>query len=88
MKLNFIEDDAKSLVVEFEDADRSVPEMIKSKLLENKDVDFVGVVKEHPDIARPKLIVKSSKNARTLVLKAVEELQDDMKDLASSLPKK
>ena len=88
MKLNFLEDDAKSLVVEFEDADRSVPEMIKSKLIDNKDVEFVGVVKEHPDIAKPKLIVKSTKNARTLVTKAVEELQDDIKELATSLPKK
>jgi DNA-directed RNA polymerase subunit L len=88
MKLNFLEDDPKSIVVEFVDADRSVPEMIKSKLIDNKDVEFVGVVKEHPDIPRPKLIVKSTKNARTLVLKAVEELQDDIKDLSSSLPKK
>lgn len=88
MKLNFIEDDSKSLIVEFEDADRSIAEMIKSKLIDNKDVDFVGVVKEHPDIDRPRLIVKSSKNARTLVSKAIEELQDDVKDLAASLPKK
>lgn len=88
MKLNFLEDDPKSIVVEFEDADRSVPEMIKSKLIDNKDVDFVGVVKEHPDIAKPKLIVRSSKNARTLFLKAVEDLQDDIKALSSSLPKK
>jgi DNA-directed RNA polymerase subunit L len=88
MKLNFVEDDAKSVVIEFIDADRSVPEMIKSKLIDNKDVEFVGVVKEHPEINRPKLIVKSTKNARTLILKAVEELQDDMKALAASLPKK
>ena len=88
MKLNFVEDDAKSMVVEFIDADRSLPEMIKSKLLDNKDVDFVGVVKERPDINTPKLVVKSSKNARVLVLKAVEALQDDIKELASSVPKK
>lgn len=88
MELNFIEDEAKSIVIEFVDADRSIPEMVKSKLIDSKDVDFVGVVKEHPEINRPKLIVKSGKNARSLVLKAVEELQDDIKDLASSLPKK
>ncbi len=88
MKLNFVEDDAKSMVVEFIDTDRSLPEMIKSKLLDNKDVDFVGVVKERPDINTPKLIVKSSKNARTLVLKAVESLQEDIKELASHVPKK
>lgn len=88
MKLNFVEDEAKSLVIEFVDMDRSLPEMIKSKLLDNKDVEFVGVVKERPDINTPKLIVKSGKNARTLVLKAVEELQDDLKDFAAHIPKK
>ncbi len=88
VKLNFVEDDAKNLVVEFVDADRSLPDMIKAKLIDNKDVEFVGVVKEHPDIARPKLIVKSTKNAKSLVLKAIDELQDDIKDLSASLPKK
>ncbi len=89
MKLNFVEDETKSVVIEFVDADRSLPEMIKSKLIDNKDVEFVGVVKEHPEIARPKLILKSSKkNARTLIIKAVEELQDDVKELAAALPKK
>ena len=88
MKLNFIEDDAKSLIVEFEGADRSIAEMIKSKLMDSKDVDFVGVLKEHPDIAKPRLIVKPVKNARSLVSKAIEELQDDVKGLSSNLPKK
>ncbi len=88
MEINFIEDDAKNLVVEFVGADRSIAEMIKSKLISNKDVDFVGVVKTHPEINRPRLIVKSSKNARTLVANAVEELQDDIKGLSASLPKK
>jgi DNA-directed RNA polymerase subunit L len=88
MKLNFVEDEAKSLIVEFEDVDRSVPEIIKSKLIDNKDVEFVGVAKEHPDIAKSKLVVKSSKNARSIVLKAVEDLQDDIKEISSKLPKK
>ncbi len=88
MKLNFVEDETKSLIIEFIDVDRSLPEMIKSKLLDNKDVEFVGVVKERPDINTPKLIVKSDKNARTLVLKAVEDLEDDIKTLSSHLPKK
>jgi len=88
MKLNFVEDEPKSVIVEFVDMDRSIPEMIKSKLIDNKDVEFVGVVKEHPEIERPKLIVKAEKNARTIVIKAVEELEDDMKALAASLPKK
>ncbi len=88
MKLNIAEDGANSIVIEFVDMDRSLPEMIKSKLIGSKEVTFVGVVKERPDVNTPKLIVKSSKNARSLVLKAVEELQDDIKELSSKIPKK
>jgi DNA-directed RNA polymerase subunit L len=88
MKLNFVEDSGKSLIVEFIDVDRSVAELIKSKLIDNKDVEFVGVVREHPDIDISKLIVKSNKNAKTLVEKALGDIQDDMKELAANLPKK
>lgn len=88
MKLNIAEDGANSIVIEFVDMDRSLPEMIKSKLIGSKEVTFVGVVKERPDVNTPKLIVKSSKNARSIVLKAVEELQDDIKELSSKIPKK
>lgn len=88
MKLNYIEDEPKSIILEFEDSDRSLPEIIKSRLVENKDVEFAGVVKDHPDIAKPRLIVRSSKNVKAILAKAVEQLQDDIKELALSLPKK
>lgn len=88
MKLNVIESDAKSIIVEFEDADRGIAELIKDKVLESKDVEFAGVVKEHPQVGNPRLIVKAEKNAKGIVLKAVESLQDDLKELATQLPKK
>lgn len=56
--------------------------------MENKDVEFAGVVKDHPDIAKPRLIVRSSKNVKAILAKVVEQLQDDIKELSSSLPKK
>ncbi|MDE1851765.1 MAG: hypothetical protein KGH69_03705 [Candidatus Micrarchaeota archaeon] len=88
MKLNFIEDEAKSLTIEFEGFDRGIPDMIKEKLLESKEVDFAGVIKEHPELGNPRLVVKSEKNARNLVLKAVEEVQEELKEIASQVPKK
>lgn len=88
MKVNFIEDESKSLVVEFEGMDRSVVELVKAKLLEDKEVDFVGVNKEHPEIGTPRLIVKSGKSARSLVAKAIDEVQDELKELSSQVPKK
>lgn len=88
MELNVTEDGKKGLIIEFSDADRGIAELIKGKLSNSKDVEFVGVVKEHFEVSKPKLIIKSSKNARSLVLKAAEELEDELKDLASQIPKK
>lgn len=88
MKLNLIEDEKESLVIEFEGVDRGIPDLIKGKLLENKDITFASVVKEHFEVSKPRLVVKSEKNAKTLVLKAIEELEDELKDLQSQVPKK
>lgn len=88
MKLTLIKDEQKDLEIEFEDVDRGIPDLIKGKLLDSKDVEFAGVVKEHFEVSKPRLVVKSTKNARTLVLKALEELQDEFKELASQVPKK
>ena len=88
MKLNLIEDEKDSLVIEFEGVDRGIPDLIKGKLLDNKDINFASVVKEHFEVSRPRLVVKSEKNAKTLVLKAIEDLEDELKELQSQVPKK
>ncbi len=88
MKIKILEDEAKSITIEFEDVDRSIPDLICGRLQEDSDVDFAAVVKEHPETGKPKLIVRSGKNAKKLVLKAVEEVQDQVKELAAQLPKK
>jgi DNA-directed RNA polymerase subunit L len=86
MKLNIVQDDQKELIIEFDSSiDRGIPELIKSKLLYDKSVSFAGVVKEHPERGNTRLIIKSSKNAKSLVLKAVEELEDEFKELSSGI---
>jgi DNA-directed RNA polymerase subunit L len=86
MELKIIEDEPKSMILEFKDADRGIAELIKDRLTANKDVDFAGVIKEHPEIGMPRLVVKASR-ARSLVIKAVEEVQEEIKEMASQLPK-
>ena len=88
MKLNLIEDEKDSIIIEFEGVDRGIPDLIKGKLLENKDVNFASVVKEHFEVSKPRLVVKSDKNAKSLVLKAIEDLEDELKELQSQVPKK
>lgn len=86
MKLNIIEDEPKSMVLEFEGADRGIAELIKDKLIKNKNVEFAGVIKEHPEVGQPRLVVKAGK-AKALILEAVEEVQKDMKEFASQMSK-
>lgn len=88
MKIKIIEDEPKSLIIEFEGYDRAVPELLKNRLMESKDVEFVSATKEHPELGWPRLMVKSSKGAKALVLKAIGEVEDEMKELASAIPKK
>ncbi len=86
MKLNIVQDEQKELIVEFDSSvDRGIPELIKSKLLNDKSVTFAGVVKEHPERGSTKLIVKSTKNAKPLIVKAVEELEEEFKEMSSGI---
>ncbi len=88
MKLNIIEEEAKSMIIEFDGTDRAIPELLKDKLMQNKDVEFASVMKTHPEIGQPRLVVKSGKNAKSLVLKALEDVEEDIKELSSQMNKK
>ncbi len=88
MKVNVLEETQGSITIEFEGMDRAVPELIKEKLLENKDVDFASVVKEHPQFGLPRLVVKSSKKPRPLISKALKEVEEDIKEFSSQFSKK
>ena len=88
IKVNIIEDESKSFVAELVGADRSIAELIKEKLSGSKDVEFSSVEKDHPETGSPRLIVKSSKNAKGLVLKAIDSLEDELKEIAAEIPKK
>ena len=86
MQLKIIEDEPKSMILEFVDADRGIAELIKDKLIKNKNVEFAGVTKEHPEVGQPRLIVKANK-PKALILEAVEEVQKEIKEMASQIPK-
>jgi DNA-directed RNA polymerase subunit L len=88
ISVNVIEDDGKSFVAEFVGADRSLPDLIRSKVAESKEVEFASVEKDHPEIGNPRLVVKASRNAKGHVLKAIEELEEQLKELSAELPKK
>lgn len=88
IKVKIIEDEPKSFVAELVGADRSLAALIQEKLSNSKDVEFASVEKDHPETGDPRLVVKSSKNARSLIVKAIDDLQDELKELAGEIPKK
>ena len=88
MKINITEDDSKGFIVEFDGADRSIADLIKNKLSDKKEVKFVTVVKDHPEVANPKLVVKAGKNPKALIEKAIDEIQGELKEFEGMLPKK
>ncbi|MGC8479304.1 MAG: RpoL/Rpb11 RNA polymerase subunit family protein [Candidatus Micrarchaeia archaeon] len=87
MKVNIIEDDTKSMIIELIDMDRGIADIIRDKLVGKSDIEFVSVVKTHPDVGQPRLIVKSSKNARNSILKALDEVQEEIEEFAKQIPK-
>ncbi|MGC8676298.1 MAG: RpoL/Rpb11 RNA polymerase subunit family protein [Candidatus Micrarchaeia archaeon] len=88
MPISIIEDTPKSLVIEFEGIDRSVAELIASKLSESGAVEFAGVEKEHPETGKPRLVVKAEKSPRSLVEKAVEQAEKEIEELKQQMGKK
>lgn len=88
MKVEILEDEPKSLILEFDESDRAVAELIKDEIIDNKDVEFAAVVKEHPEVGRPRLVVKASKKPSTIVAKAIENVEAKLKEFESKLPKK
>jgi DNA-directed RNA polymerase subunit L len=88
MNVKIVEDEPKSIVIELEGFDRGIAELIKEKVSESKDVEFASVEKDHPETGFPRLVVKASKNAKGHVVKAIEALQEEIKELEKEIPKK
>lgn len=89
MKINVLKDETNELQIEFETHDVTIPDMIASKLLENDDVAFAGVGKDHPEVGKPKLTIKTNKKkAKDALLKAIEELDEEISSLKTNISAK
>ena len=88
MQVKIIEDETKIFIAEFEGVERSVVELIREKVADSAGVEFASVEKDHPEIGNPRLVVKSTKSAKAIVIKAIEELQEEVKELSTQMPKK
>ena len=55
---------------------------------QNDSVEFAGVMKDHPEIGKPLLVIKSKRSAKSDLLKAIENLDKEFEDLKDQLSKK
>ena len=81
MDVKYIEDKKDLIVVEFTDADQTIPNMLRDELWNDKNVDYAAFEQKHPYIANPRLVVKSKdpkkslKDAISRSLKNIDELK-------------
>jgi len=79
--------DKSAVEITFVDEDIAMVQAIREYLIEDEDVEFAGVIKEHPEVAHPKLVLKVKKGdpismtakAASKVAKAAVELKKKLK---------
>lgn len=77
MKTHIMKNEGNELVIEFETDDYTIPDLIASQLLEDDDVEFAGVAKDHPEVGKPRLVVKTGKKKPAVALSKALEVIDD-----------
>ena len=87
MKINVKKEEGKELDIEFEAPDLTVPDMIAKELLTNDSVEFAGVLKDHPEVGKPLLVIKSKKSPKSDLLKALSSIDENFTDLKSQISK-
>ncbi len=88
-EINVIKNESKELILEFESGDTTIPDLITAEISGMSDVAFVGVTKDHPEIGKPQLIIKTQKKKASEVLeKALENLDKQISEIKEGIGKK
>jgi DNA-directed RNA polymerase subunit L len=89
MKITVVKNESNELIIDFDTSDYTIPDLIASQLQQNDDVEFAGVAKEHPEVGRPRLVIKTGKKkAKDALEKALKQLDETISELKASIPAK
>lgn len=89
MEIKIIKNESKELILEFGSSDLTIPDLLAHELMNDSDVGFAGVTKEHPEVGKPRLVVKTSKKSASKALEsAIDRIRDNMKDAKAAISKK
>lgn len=89
MEIKVLKNESKELVIEFESSDLTFPDLLAHELLNDSDVSFAGVSKDHPEVGKPTLVIKTSKKSASSALDgAMDRIGKNVKELKSGVSKK
>ncbi|EET90201.1 MAG: hypothetical protein UNLARM2_0640 [Candidatus Micrarchaeum acidiphilum ARMAN-2] len=89
MEAKIIKNDSKELQIEFEDGDITIPDLIVNAVINDKDVEFAGVEKDHPEVGKPRLVIKTlKKHPAKIVEEAIESIEKDTETIKKMISKK
>lgn len=80
-----IEEKEDRFEVTFVDEDIAMVHAIREIVAGDKSVEFAAVVKEHPEIGHPKLILKVKGDPRALIAKAARQVAKSAEKLRKQL---
>jgi DNA-directed RNA polymerase subunit L len=81
-EFEILEDDKERLVILFKNEEPSFLNLLKSKLLEQEEVKFASVEKEHPEINNVTFkIVTTSASPRKCLEKALNEIEKEIEEI-------
>ena len=87
MKLNLVREGDKELAIEFDTADFTIPDLIADELLEDSNVEFAGVSKDHPETGKPVLVIRAKKSPKASLMDAIERLDKSFGEIKISKKK-
>jgi DNA-directed RNA polymerase subunit L len=85
LKIKVLKDESKELMIEFDTKDLTIPDLIANELLKEDDTEFAGVSKDHPETGNAVLVLKSKKQAKSELLKAIGRIDDNIEELKGQL---
>jgi len=82
MNIKELKKDKNSILIELKGESVSFANLIKEELWKDKNVEEAVVIKEHPYMDEPKLLVRTKKGTPiTAIKKAIKNLQSQTKEL-------
>ncbi len=89
MDMKVLKNESKELMIEFGDGDLTFPDLLAHELMGDSDVTFAGVTKDHPEVGKPVLVIKTGKKGASAALEsAIERVEGNVKELKASVSKK